>query len=565
MINNGNNSRRPYSRQGCRECKRRKIKCPEEKPSCSTCVRLNKTCSYPLAGEKVLRISRKLIREEIENTIKPNQIATTHFLPVQYDIPKRINLDKPLNIQNLLSTETNIDFSDLNNLTNDLNNLVNNLTVNIELPDYDFDFLNDFSILSDEITRNLPIDYIKLKKKHEIFYLESFYNNFANIIEPFGAYHQDKTISNPARDIILKTASTEPFLLAAVLAEGAKTSFIQYSQPEDEKAYALYLSKCLQLLEPVKDLSNLNSNVEAVLLTLILLTAASATSTQQWRPHLNGAKELLIKIYNQNVSKIFIFCKYWFISIEILAGLSTNLGGTLQNDYEIDKIMTPTEYEINILKEMGLVTVQDFNILTGYSNSCLLNFRDLLKVSNKERNGVPVGIETLELLSKFYQQSQIVYIDAKGIIPENELKSYTPGLPIEEIRINNQSFWLSWQDISHQSYVLGSIILILTKFYHVKSENSSLSQLINRILSFITYIHQFQDVSQHASPFMLLMIQWPLLISGYHVSLDFQKNLLIKYFKMVEQIGAATANIAIKMLNQHWRGSKDDDHDTLIY
>ena len=54
----------------------------------------------------------------------------------------------------------------------------------------------------------------------------------------------------------------------------------------------------------------------------------------------NGAKSLLLKAINQNVSKKFVFCKYWFVSIEILAGLSTNLGGTLQTDAEIDQLVT---------------------------------------------------------------------------------------------------------------------------------------------------------------------------------------------------------------------------------
>lgn len=35
-----------YSRGGCQECKRRKIKCDESKPSCNKCTRLNKICNY---------------------------------------------------------------------------------------------------------------------------------------------------------------------------------------------------------------------------------------------------------------------------------------------------------------------------------------------------------------------------------------------------------------------------------------------------------------------------------------------------------------------------------------
>ena len=51
------------------------------------------------------------------------------------------------------------------------------------------------------------------------------------------------------------------------------------------------------------------------------------------------------------------------------------------------------------------------------------------------------------------------------MIAENELTRYVPGLPIEELRINNASYWISWQDISHQSYVLSSLIMIFNKIF----------------------------------------------------------------------------------------------------
>lgn len=38
--------RRPYSRDGCQECKKRKLKCDESKPVCWHCSRLSKTCVY---------------------------------------------------------------------------------------------------------------------------------------------------------------------------------------------------------------------------------------------------------------------------------------------------------------------------------------------------------------------------------------------------------------------------------------------------------------------------------------------------------------------------------------
>ncbi|CUM65427.1 uncharacterized protein PRCAT00003065001 [Priceomyces carsonii] len=38
--------KRKYSRKGCQECKRRKMKCDESKPSCKNCIRLTKKCIY---------------------------------------------------------------------------------------------------------------------------------------------------------------------------------------------------------------------------------------------------------------------------------------------------------------------------------------------------------------------------------------------------------------------------------------------------------------------------------------------------------------------------------------
>ncbi|KAL6450029.1 LYS14 Lysine biosynthesis regulatory protein LYS14 [Candida maltosa Xu316] len=565
-------ARKSYSRNGCRECKRRKIRCPEEKPYCSTCVRLGKQCSYPLAGEKVLRISRRLIKEEIENMGK-----STQFLPVQYDVPKRVKPQtassimkpSPLNIENLINNNDFLSGTDLSSLTTDLNNLVTGIMEVSNIPfledDFQFDFLNDPLVL-DEVTKNVPIDYIKLPRKHEQLYWEEFYNNFAQIIEPFQAYHAlTKTTSNPARDIILQTAANEPFLLAAVLAEGANTCYLKYKRPEDERAYGAYLSKCLKLLESARGETDLNANIEAVLLTLLLLTAATATSqTQQWRPHLVGAKSLLIKAFNQNVSKKFVFCKFWFISIEILAGLSTNIGGTLQTDYEIDRLITSgNEYEVAALRDLGLITDQGFNILMGFDNTCISCFGELLKLLNQKRAGT-MTINTMEyvkVLSNFYNQANIVYIDERGVVPEKELTRYIPGLPIEELRVNNESFWISWQDISHQSYVLSSIIMILTRFFVI-----DVSSLVDKMISFIQYLNQFSDVQQHASPYLLLMIQWPLLVTGLSTTKLEQRHLLLKYFSMVGQIGAASAHVSTQILLKHWKGTIDTENDdTLIY
>ncbi|KAG7661904.1 uncharacterized protein J8A68_004571 [[Candida] subhashii] len=661
--------RRPYSRLGCRECKRRKIKCTEEKPACSICLKLNKVCSYPLPGEKVLRISRRLIREEIDS------LATnsTQFLPIQYDLPKNIKPQQrqpsednknneessektrrsPVHINNLVNDMNSVSSSpqvlptsivrppheqsqshpmngdatddrsittaaatlpdifnndiyqfsgtDLSVLTTDLNNLVNEIMGFSNFPtwestDDNFQTSSPYLELAgqphpepkppqptadkSEITRNIPIDFLQFQRKHETLYFEQFYHNFANIILPFDAYDPiSKTISNPVRDVILIAASREPFLLAAILAEGAKHCYDRSHLSEDERAYGIYLSKCLKLLDQTSNniINTSNVKIEATLLTLLLLTASTATSMKKWRPHLSGAKDLLLRLSTKQnagkISKPVVFCKYWFITIEILAGLSTEVGGTLQEDWEVDAIISPgDEYEMEVLKEMGLITEKGFSVIGGYSHASFRDFRDLLKLLNKHKrnNTGDDKMEPLRVLSNFYEQTTVCYINPKGIINDSELKqsNYTSGLPIEEIRINDERYWISWQDVSHQSYILSSIIIILTKFFQVNNHNQNIQYYVQELLSFIAYLAEFSDASEHASPYLLLMLQWPLLIAGMNCHKRDQKELLRRFFRMANQVGSASSNKVLNMLNQMWEGESgetDDNTDTLIY
>ena len=137
------------------------------------------------------------------------------------------------------------DQEDLNLLASDLNNIVSNIMYELNFEDKFAKHRNegDYSDNSFKSTptsppqqkdaaipRNIPFDYIKVKKSHEKLYLEEFYNEFSQIILPFSSFDPDsKKYFNPARDIILRSASNESFLLAAVLAQGAKLSCLLYT------------------------------------------------------------------------------------------------------------------------------------------------------------------------------------------------------------------------------------------------------------------------------------------------------------------------------------------------
>ena len=115
---------------------------------------------------------------------------------------------------------------------------------------------------------------------------------------------------------------------------GPDNSLIKQRAKKMNKLIAFTLSRCLELLGPAiaNDDKELASNIENVLLTVLLLTAGNASNLRQdWRSHLKGAKDLLVKNSPKSTtkrkhSKVFIFCKIWFVTIEVLAGISSQRG-----------------------------------------------------------------------------------------------------------------------------------------------------------------------------------------------------------------------------------------------
>ncbi|CUM66671.1 uncharacterized protein PRCAT00004347001 [Priceomyces carsonii] len=712
-----------YSKNGCRECKRRKIKCDEGKPQCWQCERLRKTCTYPGIGEKVMRVSRREMMEPSQvqvaslqekggieiysiNDVRLSQSMERNFAsslngsreaavapqedtnmiyPSPTSILKLLNDSQILVSQNhynsdhpnqnlspsdslksnnsssrknhsshLSSFSSNredlsifgdksthnvekettksvdselfqdINQEDLTLLASDLNSIVNNMMPKSHFEDRSAEdsFIDDLFLNEDEalnshndspptknldrhgeekvLVRNIPFDYIKVKMNHEKLYLEEFFNDFANIILPFNSYDQNlNCYFNPARDILLDCASRESFLLAAVLAQGAKTCYKKNLLPEDEEASCKYLSRCLKLLEPailkshkMNDPSILTSNIETVLLTVLLLTSSNASNkNQDWRPHLRGAKDILLKHSSSKYerysklkdSKVLVFCKFWFISLEILAGLSSKRGGTLKTEEELDLILNPGSLnEIRVLKELGLMKDNGFNLLCGFHGSCVTHLRDLIKLLNKARNEreryIPDTFQCLRLLSEFYKQAEITFIQAGGIVKLSEFQNgnLPKGQLLDITILDNEKYVISWMDTSHLSYVLASIITIFSKGFQMSYDSPHVQAVSSKLVSLISFLEKIQDTPLFIKSSMII-IQWPMFVAGMNCINEDQKFLIMKLFRLSAQIGSESAIHALKMMNRAWKihsstschkeesDAIDDDIDIVTY
>ncbi|KAI5961425.1 uncharacterized protein KGF55_004048 [Candida pseudojiufengensis] len=636
--------KRTYSFFGCRECKRRKIKCNEGKPSCFECTRLNKQCSYPKIGEKVKRISKKELQNNVESTTtkplnilmyngpnkkkkksddkddkkeepqseqqqqdqqqelypysginskisskpfphsnirnppesnirnQPKPIQETNFYQApSIETTQEINHNND-NIQNHTINQNQVidqnqivdptslligdvyNNDDLNLLATDLNNLVNDIlfTSNMDQAQYNQDFFDPSTITTpfiDDIPKFIPVDFIKLKTNEEKKYLQEFYDNFAMQMLPFGAY--DKFIgrySNPIRDVIMKYA-TEPFLLCAVLSQGARLIYERDNDSQDFENYGNYLSTCLKLLGPAlsRNKENLVVDVETILITVLLLASSNAsTEKQSWRPHLKGAKDIILKATTKKSSTTITLCKLWFADFEILAGLSSNLGGTLQPK-EIDLIFNfEDEFVQLVLKQFNLIQDNGFCVMTGYHLNSLRYLRNLSDLIRQECD----SFNYLELINGFYQQYQITYI-SRDCKVDSTLQNQLTELMDTIHNPDGSITIISWMDISQQAFSLAGLITIFIDILKNPPESSHVKNLVSKLIGLLNLIENAIP-SKMSFPFGFSMIQWPISVGAINCLNKSQFSLIEKFFRMCYDQGSYTANLTFEKIKKTW-------------
>lgn len=427
------------------------------------------------------------------------------------------------------------------------------------------------------LPKNIPFEYIKVCKNQESIYLEEFYNNFATIIQPFHSYDEKIGYFCPARDILLETASRESFLLSAIMAQGAKMSFRKHHLQEDDEASYKYLVTCSKLLEPAlikasQDKSLVNSKIEAVLLTILFLVSSNASILNlDWRSHLRGAKELLLSFSCSDgehpiiKSKIMVFCKQWFISFEILAGLSSRRGGTLGTQLELSLILTTdSDQEIEILREIGIIRPDGFNLLTGMHYTCLAPIRGLIKIikqtRERESEPLPDTFEIIDLLSQFNKQMSFEFVNRRCILKSDSFAEHhkTAGCLLGEVTIGNEKLVISWMDICHQAYVFASIVILLRKGLQFPSKGTHIQTVNRKLLELISFLGHYQELSNHTKCSMILL-QWPIFVAGLNCLEDKEKLLVMKFFRNSADIGTSNSTYALRKLSKFWNRATDGD------
>lgn len=228
---------------------------------------------------------------------------------------------------------------------------------------------NSKAFPSPNIKTLAPFDYIKSLNKtmsnNDLESLASFFNwnlnsSHAKYLKIFVTHINPNIIpftTNYAHNayikVFLQQAKTSPHLLFAILAISARFEVYQIEHHpelpnyEEKLSYhrkfrTYYLSSCLKSLESVlhSKQTTLN-NIESLLLTIqVLASDFSGLKGSQWRAHLHGAKDLLIKYCRYRPLSLELTIVWlWFYSMEVLAALAAPHGGAIHDFDEMDEFL----------------------------------------------------------------------------------------------------------------------------------------------------------------------------------------------------------------------------------
>lgn len=578
----GNIVKRKYSRNGCTECKRRRMKCDETKPTCWQCARLNRECVY------ILNAKNKKRKPRDPNSIKSKRSSSIIKEADTVSVDKLDkNLEKDvigdmqiLELPNMIAA-SNMDGYDANLLIQNLNDIVsmklndsfslNEDLKDFQLPDLDIPELMPQSkapmssvpisfLVNNVITFNTKLSSFTLGGVHDK-YLEVFFYDCLDSIAPF---FQNQ--GNPLRDIILSFARNESYLLSATLAVGASIAHRNSNKLEDEKNYCAYLSHCLSLLsEQFQNESNVVNKIEPITLTVIMLAWDCINAmNSQWRSHLKGVTDLFKKINSGNSSKVMNVAKCWFKVMETFASISTVLGGSLTDEQDLDLIFNPLDYQyVDSLKFLNIMTpLNEFNLLRGHKEDFDLVIKEVIKALNairfagkensqNEEEIFPPNLDylrwtpnadasdtltyfkTQKILVEIDKQLEYEFIDKSGIIPPDS-RSHPDNSHIDDNAIdivilkNGERIAISWYDISHQTQVLSVLLIVLLKLLGIPKESIAIQQVVKKVMSFFTFL----DSDEAPRNSRTCYSNFAVLIAGLNAMDEETRDLVRAYYRL---------------------------------
>lgn len=316
--------KRKYSRAGCGECKRRKIKCDEVHPVCGNCMRVDAACVFPAPGHRNKPRQTPTASLGQSNTLRESSVVGSG--PGAYSISSGGSggSENPA-LQTIMPDE--IDMLFLENVFGDASTLVHGIVdfdpwaLDSDVKPFDSDIILNGDDREWKSVFQLPasappapgmsnLDLVaalcaqyNLRAPERYYLTEMVAGQFACYFFPFASDPR----SCPVTRAVLQYLAEFKYLLYAVIAMGASLAFNVSGDANHDRSQKRYTSECKRLLVAAFDHMAVTTpsliHIEGLIWTVLLLTLLfydmrlvdNVQLPVSWTAHLNEARALLAK------------------------------------------------------------------------------------------------------------------------------------------------------------------------------------------------------------------------------------------------------------------------------
>lgn len=539
--------REKYSRHGCEQCRRRKVKCDEARPVCHNCQKGSRVCKYIGPKPRKPRSDKGVARQRSKNKLSQSSPGTGSSTGssvsdtlLQYDALQ-------FDISGILSTSTE---------------------------DLTHQFFND-SALGESPPNPRPLGLMTEK------YLNYFSKYYSKMVLPLtGTYHRKE-----AEDILLEHGHQSNYLMDAILCFGAYQCFAETGDSAEEQVSLMYLYDCMEALSSV--LSNqgtIEENVESILLTTLLLGLYSVVSNaQRWRPHIKAVKGLLAAYVLKDRARkyqlnwhIIAFCWSWCTSIEVIATMTAPTGGTVLNEAEIESVMLKLPELLNCIQDDGICRKDGFNYMYGYTNELydvlqqINKYRFRLKGENPPNASVKVELEDIQdLLFRLKTSAEFYIVDKRGwSSPNDPLPLQDEEIPpnsLEELLLDDgKKIRISWCDMCQQCYVSATQQIVYTKLLGLPCSHYIVQKLVRQFLNTMIFLRATVRTTNSG----LYLLLCPAFVTALNCVEEHDRDQILEFFHCLEGLLTNYSCVKSNMekIQSIWTryDSSKESHDTIF-
>lgn len=514
--------RRKYSKNGCLECKRRKVKCDETKPECWQCTHLSKRCEYrdgtiqfrpTKVGDLKISKPRSGSARSLNNSKK---------FQVDKENPKKHSIPE-LDITDGSSYSTGV--IDLNSLLNDALLLANDLFSTIPEPLNDVEnilLLNQQFIGGESFSNwNFISSALSNIADLERNYLEAFYFNVSYWLMPLASSPFANTCNHILFYHILKMHilqnSTDSYLQSSMVSIGAKYVYNVTGEEKHNSIRKHFLRKALQQLYAEfeilpKEKTN-SSQIESLILCVLLLTLDSSTfKSQEWKVHLRGVKDLFLKYDTAEITerdsdeirkRTMALARSWFSAIAAIASIYKS--SSFCSETEVDDMLEigSLSGSSSLLKEMGFMAENGYNLFLGYSTEAIsllkevMKCLDSLKYTDKYNDKFLLICSLVQLSRDFsFYPNNFGKIDLRKL---QLLKIKMTETAVVHYKHNTYSIY----DAIQQAHVETLFVTFLTKCINLHNSSPLVQNSCKRVWEMVQWIFHDIELTTHEIELMI--------------------------------------------------------------